>query len=149
MNCSHRACQLGDLQMCKLLHSYKVDWQARDRQAYTPLHFAVQSNNIEVVKFLIEEVKVNKQAKNNQGRSAFYIACKVDGLEVIKYLVDGGCDINSKTKLGRTALAKACYLGYLDIATYLLSCPEVITEVEDGKQRTPLYNSAFGPKGRR
>lgn len=26
MCCSHRACQLGDLEMCKILHSFNVNW---------------------------------------------------------------------------------------------------------------------------
>lgn len=29
MNCSHRACQLGDLEMVKILHAYKVSWEVR------------------------------------------------------------------------------------------------------------------------
>lgn len=59
MNCSHRACQLGDLEMCKILHSYKVNWEAKDKEGMTPLHYAVQSGNLNLVKFLVEEAKVD------------------------------------------------------------------------------------------
>jgi hypothetical protein len=61
-----------------------------------------------------------------------------------------GCDINNQTKIGkRTVLSKACYLGYIDIATFLIGCPGIMLELEDAKQRTALHNAAFGPGGRR
>jgi ankyrin repeat protein len=57
MHCSHRACQLGDLEMVKILHAYKVNWEVKDKEGMTPLHFAAQSGNLNLVKFLIEEAK--------------------------------------------------------------------------------------------
>ena len=57
--------------------------------------------------------------------------------------------MNSRTKQGRTILVKASYLGFYEITSFLVKCPEVILELEDWKKRTALHNAAFGPKGRR
>jgi exosome complex exonuclease RRP6 len=66
MNCSHRACQLGDLEMCKILHSYKVNWEAQEKEGMTPMHYAVQAGNFQLVKYLVEEANVNVEAKDIQ-----------------------------------------------------------------------------------
>jgi len=70
-------------------------------------------------------------------------------LPIIRYLYGKGADINNKSKLGRSALSKACYLGLVDVVTFLLSCPGIEVTIEDGKGRTALHNAVFGPKGGR
>ena len=115
----------------------------------TPLHYAVQSGNLILIKFLVEEVGVNLEAKDIQDRAPFYFACTEGDLKTIKYLYDRGCDINNKSRLGRSALSKACYLGLVEVVAFLMECPGIILEIEDGKGRTALHNAVFGPKGGR
>ena len=98
---------------------------------------------------MVEEAEVQIEAKDYQERTPLYFACREGGLEIIKYLYKKGANMNSKTKHGRTILTKASYLGIFEITSYLLECPEILIDMEDGKKRTALHNAAFGPKGRR
>lgn len=70
-------------------------------------------------------------------------------MDIIRYLYSKGVDINNKSKLGRSALSKACYLGLVDVVSFLIGCPGIILNSVDGKGRTALHNSVFGPKGGR
>lgn len=60
-----------------------------------------------------------------------------------------GADVNNQSRLGRSAISKACYLGLVDVVTYLMKCPGINITVADGKGRTALHNAVFGPKGGR
>lgn len=46
-------------------------------------------------------------------------------------------------------MSKACYLGLVDVVTFLLNCSGIEITIEDGKGRTALHNAVFGPKGGR
>jgi ankyrin repeat protein len=70
-------------------------------------------------------------------------------MDIIRYLCSKGVDINNKSKLGRSALSKACYLGLVDVVSFLMECPGIILNSADGKGRTALHNSVFGAKGGR
>ncbi len=64
-------------------------------------------------------------------RTPFYFACTEGDLPTIRYLYEKGCDINNKSKLGRSALSKTCYLGLLDVVNFLMNCPGIILNSKD------------------
>lgn len=64
-------------------------------------------------------------------------------------MYDKGASINNQSSLGRSALSKACYLGLIEVVSFLMKCPGILLEVSDTKGRTALHNSVFGPKGGR
>ncbi len=101
------------------------------------------------MKYLIEEVRVNIEIKDNQECTPFYYACTEGDLAVIKLLHSKGANINNRSKLGRSALSKACYLGLVDMVKFLMEVPGIILNSADAKGRTALHNSVFGPKGGR
>ncbi len=68
---------------------------------------------------------------------------------IILYLREKGADIYMPSEIGRTALSKACFLGYRDIVKYFIGCKEMNLNCQDKKGRTPLHNAVFGPKGGR
>lgn len=84
-----------------------------------------------------------------QERTPFYFVCTEGDLDIIRYLYEKGANINSKSKLGRSALLKACFLGLVDVVNFLISCPGIILTSFDTKGRTALHNSVFGSKGGR
>ena len=120
-----------------------------DKEGLTPLHYAAQFADLPLVEYLVEEVGVNIHAKDIQNRTAFYFACTEGIQPIIRYLYGKGVDINNKSKLGRSALSKACYLGLVDVVQFLMSCPGIDMEVADIKGRTAIHNAVFGPKGGR
>ncbi|KAL4427585.1 hypothetical protein ABPG74_012976 [Tetrahymena malaccensis] len=146
---AHIACDVGNMEMIRLLDSYKCNWEALDHEQMTPLYYAIRGENLPVVKFLVEEKKVNVEHKEFMHRTPFYWACCLGNLRIIRFLTEAGADINAKTKLMRTALNKACFLGRADVVSYLLSQPQIDFEWGDTKGRNPLHNAIFGPRGGR
>lgn len=53
-----------------------------------------------------------------------------------------------ESKLSRTPLSKACYLGNVSVAEYLVSIGVNLTTI-DSKGRTALHNAAWGIEGGR
>ena len=53
------------------------------------------------------------------------------------------------TKLGRSALSKACWNGRVDVVEKLVVAPGINLNVKDKSGRTPLHNACWGPKGGR
>ena len=72
---AHLACECGSIEMVKLLDKYKCNWEIEDAEKMTPLFYAMRGENIEVLKFLIDEKKVNIEHEEFMERTPFYWAC--------------------------------------------------------------------------
>lgn len=64
------------------------------------------------------------------------------------YLYKKGADPELGSKLDRTPLSKACYLGNVEVVKYLLSINVDLLK-QDNKGRTALHNAAWGAEGGR
>ncbi len=91
----------------------------------------MESENLEIIKFLCEEKLVNHEHKEFLDRTPFYLACFMGSLNIIEYLYNKKVNINSLSKLGRCALSKACYLNRVAAVEFLLSKPEVVIDLVD------------------
>ena len=58
-------------------------------------------------------------------------------------------DVNLQSKMGRTALSKACWNGQTDIVYRLLKIPNIDLQSADNNKRTPLHNAVWGENGGR
>lgn len=76
---------------------------------YTPLHLAVISSNIELIKCLISH-NVDLNIKDNESHFAMHWASVCGQEEVISLLVNAGANINSKDGFGATPLHYAAQL---------------------------------------
>lgn len=73
------------------------------------LKAAFRSNDLEVIKRLIEEKKYHPNQKDNNGNTFLALACRyTQNLEVIKYLIQKGGDLALENKYGETLFALAC-----------------------------------------
>ncbi len=56
----------------------------------TCLGYACMCNdNLEVIKYLIENIKMNQNHRNNEGKTYLHIACiEKNNLEAIRYLIE-------------------------------------------------------------
>lgn len=52
----------------------------------TPLHLAVQTKNIDLVRSFVGLEKTDLNCPNNQGDSALHIAVKMNSLEIVRIL---------------------------------------------------------------
>lgn len=59
MRAAHIACELGNIDLCRFLDKLNCDWSSLDKELQTPIYYAVSSNNLEIVKFLVEEKHVD------------------------------------------------------------------------------------------
>ena len=60
-----------------------------------------------------------------------------------------GCNVDIPTKLGRTALSKACWNGRVDIVEMLIIQPNINLDRQDSGGRTSLHNACWGEHGGR
>ncbi len=107
----------------KTLRADGVDINAKDKHGYTPLHRAIRSDSLEVVKALIAAgADVNAKSKlgffNNYKQSLYYAngftplhfaAYTSATPEVVKVLIAAGADVNARAEDGFTPLQVAAY----------------------------------------
>lgn len=95
----------NDFETLKRLKKEEANFEITDFINRTPLHVAVESNNFEIVQFLIVEVGVDIEAREVDGWTALYCAVKEDNPEIINLLLEvGSADFETRDNFGMTAL---------------------------------------------
>lgn len=109
-----------------------------------------------MIDYLVTAQGVDIGHLDKQDRNCLYWACcdncnrQEDSIRVIKHLLSLGVDINKASKLLRSGLSKACYLGLDEIVQFMCSHKEELgidLDQQDNKGRTPLHNACWGCKG--
>lgn len=113
-----------DEKMLKYLLSLpEIDMNKCDETKYRlpPISHAVQMNNLEFVKILLENgADIDKGSQgDNYGNTALMIASWHGRIELVKYLVEQGACCNQQDFNGYTPLIKACLRKQPDVALYL------------------------------
>ena len=144
----HIASHIGDMKMVKLLEKYGANFEAIDFEHLTPIFYAISSGNIELIQYLLDK-GADIEHKDSQDRTPFYWACCQCTPQVVDFLYKKGCNVNALSRLSRSPLTKAAYLGRVDIAQLLLSYPEIIVDLPGNKGRTALHNAVWGKAGGR
>jgi ankyrin repeat protein len=137
-----------------------------DGHGYTPLHYAVQNNQKEIVHLLISK-NADVNAKNSEGQTALDIAvdrnrkeiaelllakgallpsihaaARIGNVGKVKAFLEEGVDVNTKDASGLTALHMAARAGHKDTVEFLLARGADINAKEAKWGGTPL-NSAI------
>lgn len=112
----------GDLQMCRILMSYRASLNiiARDRCS-SPVMDAVTAVKPEIAEVLIDG-GADLNFKNRNGQSALVVAIGARMEDVAKLLIEKGADITLKDSLGMTAAQYA----------KLFSMTEIYEKLESG-----------------
>lgn len=114
----------------------------------TPLHIAVQSNGVEVIKIFVEIRKgksdddddvyiPNFNLKNENGDSPLNLALNMGYQNLVPILIDGGADVNSRNGQDLTYLHQAILKEDADTAIFLLKNGADMNALT-GDQETPL-----------
>lgn len=85
---------------------------------FTPLHIAVQSGNLEIVNYLIDQ-KAFINSKDNEGNTPLHIAVLNENSELTRCLIEKKSKINSQNKNGNTPLHLAALKGNFKLVKYL------------------------------
>ena len=109
----------------------------KDDRNWTPLHWASTSDNLEVVKCLIEN-KANLEAKDFLNNTPLHLAIKDGNPEIAKVLIENGADLNTIGGGNNTPLHLAIKNGNPEIAKVLIENKPNL-EAKDLSNNTPLH----------
>lgn len=114
----HEAIDNGRLLAAKQLLICGVDVNLQV-DGITPLHSAISTKNIELVKLLLEHgADVNQAGYDNI--APLYYAASINQLDIVKLLLSRGAHIDRAVTDGATALGIAALNGYVDIVKELI-----------------------------
>ena len=103
----------------------------------TPLHVAVECDNLEACKSLITHgADLNVSSKG--GYTPLMKAMKNGNVELIDMLISAGAHLNSKDDLNRTALWWASFYGQSNILSYMVKKGALVNVKDTQKGLTPL-----------
>jgi ankyrin repeat protein len=111
-------------------------------------HIAVKENNIEIVKFLVENLKIELRvnAENFDGDTVMHISAYSGNFEIVKFLVENyqeKLDINAKNVDGQTVLHKAAYKDKWDIVKFLIeNYKEKLEIIAENKKKETIFHIA-------
>ncbi len=106
----------------KKLHSLGADLNVVCRAGFgeTPLQTAIYYQNIEVLKYLMEQ-KINPNEKDWTGKSVLYKACSSDNDQIINMLIDADANIEYHEYFDKTPLMESANSGNYIAAQTLIN----------------------------
>jgi len=135
------AAKRGDAAAVRALLAKKADVNTPAVDTSTPLHWAVKSNNLEIVNLLID-AGANANAETRYKITPMSLACSNGNAAIIERLLKAGVDANSTSEEGQTALMTAALNGKVDAIKMLLTHGAKVNAVEPYKGQTALMWAA-------
>ncbi|WP_264707159.1 ankyrin repeat domain-containing protein [Wolbachia endosymbiont (group A) of Acrocera orbiculus] len=93
----------GDLEKIRDSIRQGANVNVQGRQGWTPVFWAIQKNNFNIVELLLDN-SADIKVKDNEGWTPLHWAVQLDLLNMVKYLAEKGADIDALTADGRTPL---------------------------------------------
>ncbi|KAE9554017.1 hypothetical protein FO519_002777 [Halicephalobus sp. NKZ332] len=132
----------------------KLRVNTRNRNGETDLHLACKTNNLKLVRLLVEKCGYDVNAVDNGGWTPLSEAVDYEQVEVLRYLVHKGANVNTKsmeglegegmlTKGGRTPLMEACEKGHSGMIEVLLKGKADSCVLSDANWRASDYLENF------
>ncbi|XP_048135025.1 putative ankyrin repeat protein RF_0381 [Rhodamnia argentea] len=94
---------------------------AKDDNECGALHFAAMDGNIELCKYLLEELKLEVNPKDVDGDTPLHHAVGFAHIETAKYLIDQGADPVIPNDKGMSVLHYSAGSGNIELMSFLLS----------------------------
>jgi hypothetical protein len=117
--------------------SKETDINAQDESGWTPLHRAVYSGEIDVVRFLIDQ-GADYNITDGEGSSVYY-AFEYGYVKLVKYFIEEkGIDSMTATECG-TLFDRASVGGDLDTIEYLMNRDDVVYDCNDLLEKAVSY----------
>ncbi|WP_265021563.1 ankyrin repeat domain-containing protein [Wolbachia endosymbiont (group A) of Icerya purchasi] len=110
----------GDLEKVRDGIRQGANVNVQDGQGWTPVFWAIQKNNFNIVELLLDN-NADIKVKDNEGWTPIHWAVQLGSLDVVKRLVERGADVNALTADVRTPYDLAINQNYREIKEYLRS----------------------------
>ena len=129
------ACNLGDIDIVKMLVANKADVNMQDSKGACPISVAVMSRNLKLTSFLLGDTKANPNVNiknvnvNTIGRYQRHFstplieACKMENMSMVKLLLENTsnpADINMVDGIGMRPFSVALKMNNLDLVYMLM-----------------------------
>ncbi len=99
-----------------LLIKNKIDINKKDKNGYTPLHYAASGGVIEILSLLIQNnANINATTKDN--KTPLYLACDYSGVDAVSLLLSKNADPN----LGKSPLVAAALFKNKELVELLIN----------------------------
>ena len=149
----HIVIENEDMGNLRKLLEYGPSLKIPDDRGDTPLHYAVYTNNIDIVGVILNQINRDnpeiKELKNIQGCTPLHCAVIMENLEITKLLIEKDCDFLATDCMGRTMLHYAVIIPQpvqtiSKMVNYILKHDElhhnhILLKSTDFKEHTPLH----------
>jgi ankyrin repeat protein len=132
--------------MLSVLSSAAEGPNKRDPDGTTPLHWAVQRDDLAAVKSLLA-AGANASATNDYGVMPLYLACVNGNEQVVRALLDTGADPNSTLRGGESVLMTAARTGRTNPVQVLLERGATVNVADRKGQTALMWAAADGHAG--
>lgn len=133
-----RAAKEGDVEMMRYLLKRGAPIDGRDEAGSTALIWAVWTNQVESVRFLIgQKADLNVENNRDYGQTALRAAAEMGRTEIARLLIDAGADINARRWSGESALLLAARGNHTEIVRMLVA-KNANRSFQDGSGATAL-----------
>ncbi|PWA45761.1 ankyrin repeat family protein [Artemisia annua] len=114
----------------------------KDANKRGALHFAAREGQLEVCKYLLEELKLDVNMKDEDGETPLIHAARQGHTSTAKYLIEHGANPALSSELGATALHHVAGIGHIELMELLLSVGVDVDVDSQSDSGTPLVWAA-------
>ncbi len=137
------ASRYGHFEVVKFLLDNGADLHAREKDNETALSYAVASNSLDTVKYLVKKgLKINDM-KSKRNLPPVYYATVGSGenLNIVKYLISKGAKVTGKDENGWTMLHSSAWRGKKEMIELLIKSG-ITPNVKSKTGFTPLHGAS-------
>lgn len=157
-----------------LINQPGVDVNVRGLNGKTPLHCAIEFDELSMVDLLLTKKNINPFVEDSDGKtsldyaregektrilqalvnnkygseedSLLHLAAMVGEVNAVRYLINMGIDINSRNAVFHTPLHLACGIGHEEVVKTLVREGDAEIEVFDARNQTPMHYAVNNKK---
>jgi len=130
----------------QILQNDRSKISEKDNSENTPLHYAVEARNEEMVTTLLSYDNASYKIKNKRGTTPLRMAIRLKKIEIVKLFLTNPTQIREKFDSGQTVLHYASQLKRRDIVTFLLQQGADVNEKDDRGNTALHYAVKSGGK---
>jgi ankyrin repeat protein len=132
----------------KQLSQTYADLMEHNGKDWLDLMCALEDDNIESAKSIINKKTININLRDDEGFSALMLAACYGYTEIVDSLISAGADLNLQNNEGFSALMLASYYGHADIVDSLINAAAVDLTLTDNNGASALIFAAQTGKTR-